>query len=80
MTMRRAAVDLSQMSIPAQSTIMAATAALLRRASASETAFIRLAKAGIQDELVDMAWAVIGEPRPGGPAVPVQEEKEGESA
>lgn len=65
MTMRRAANLMSGATEPEE----LATAALLRAASAGETAFIRLAKAGIQNEVVDLAWALIGEPRPGGPAV-----------
>lgn len=44
-------------------------ARLLSKASASDLAFIRLSKAGVQDELIDLAWALLGEQRPGGPAV-----------
>lgn len=69
MTMRRAAMNLTELGDEAAGPILAATAATLRKASASETAFIRLAKAGVQSEMIDLAWAVIGESRPGGPAV-----------
>ena len=58
MTMRRAALV----------TISAAQAALLFKASCNEAAFIRLTKAGIQAEVIDLAYAVLGEERPGGPA------------
>jgi hypothetical protein len=50
------------------SPIMGAVAQLMRRAGGQETAFIRLAKAGVQAEIIDLAWAVLGEERPGGPA------------
>lgn len=59
MMMRRAAL------IPG----LAAQSVLLAKASASEAAFIRLAKVGIQAEMIDLAYAVLGETRPGGPAV-----------
>lgn len=42
---------------------------LLARASAREADFIRLHKAGIQAEVIDLAYAVLGEEREGGPAV-----------
>jgi hypothetical protein len=42
---------------------------LLERVSSREADFIRLRKAGIQAEVIDLAWAVLGEERPGGSAV-----------
>lgn len=77
MTMRRAAMNLAELGDAAAGPILAATAATLRKASANETAFIRLAKAGVQNEMIDLAWAVIGEARPGGPAVDQSEEVSG---
>lgn len=54
------------------------SAALFRVATRNEVAFIRLAKAGVQNELIDLAWAVLGEKRPGGPAA--MEGERGETA
>jgi hypothetical protein len=74
LAVRRASINLTGLEVAADSRIMSATAALLRRAASSDLAFIRLHKAGIQDEVIDLAWAVNGEERPGGPAVkPVEE-------
>lgn len=73
MAMRRAAALMSGGTEPSE----VQTAALLRKASANETSFIRLAKAGIQDEMINLAWAVIGETRPGGPAGVQSEEVPG---
>ena len=74
MVLRRASVGLTRLAEDdASARILTATAALLRRASSSECAFIRLAKAGVQGELIDLAYAVTGEERPGGPAVLPQE-------
>lgn len=42
---------------------------LLRRSGAQEVVFIRLHKAGVQAEMIDLAYAVLGEQRPGGSAV-----------
>lgn len=42
--------------------------ALFKRASARELDFIELSKRPFFGEVIDLAWAVIGEARPGGPA------------
>lgn len=42
---------------------------LLRLIGDKEITFIRLAEAGIQAEVIDLAYALLGERRPGGPAV-----------
>lgn len=47
---------------------------LLAKASAGEVRFVRLRKGGVQDEIIDLAYAVLREDRPGGPAVPVTAE------
>lgn len=46
-----------------------ALAALLRKASVNELPFMRLRVPGIQAELIDLAYDVLGEERPGGRAV-----------
>jgi hypothetical protein len=43
--------------------------AVLRKAGDQEVNFIRLEKAGIQAEVIDLAYAVLGETRAEGPAV-----------
>lgn len=68
MVMRRAA-HYSARTTGAAHPVQHGLAALLARASASDLSFIRLAKAGVQDEMIDLAWAILGEERPGGPAV-----------
>lgn len=45
-----------------------ALASLLRKAGDQEIAFIRLTKAGVQEGVIDLAYAVLGEEREGGPA------------
>jgi hypothetical protein len=48
---------------------VAALSALLRKAGTREVDFIRLKKAGIQAEVIDLAYAILGETRAEGPAV-----------
>lgn len=67
MVMRRAAHH-SARTTDAARPVQHGLTALLSKASASELSFIRLVKAGVQDEMIDLAWAVLGEERPGGPA------------
>lgn len=64
MVVRRAAQRLSH----ATELTEIGTGILLSRASASEAAFIRLGGAKIQAEVIDLAYAVLGERRPEGPA------------
>lgn len=42
---------------------------LLRKASANELAFLRLTTPGVQAEVIDLAYALLGETRAGGRAV-----------
>jgi hypothetical protein len=72
MAMRLAAHRFTQSA--ALSRVDRAVGALLKRASADETRFIRLRHGGVLAETIDLAYAVLGEERPGGPAV--QEEQE----
>lgn len=70
MVVRRAAQRLSH----ATELSEIGTGVLLRRASATEADFIRLGKAKIQAEVIDLAYAVLGETRPEGPALTPEEE------
>lgn len=65
MAVRRAATLMSHATDPSE----LATAVLLRHASVDELTFIRLGNAGVQSAVVDLAWAVLGESRPGGAAI-----------
>lgn len=67
-TVRRAAHFMSQIAQDEPTDPVTCHYRVLAKASANEAAFIRLAKAGIQDEVVDVAYAVLAEDRPGGPA------------
>lgn len=75
MVVRRAAVHLERLEAVTRPDVQTveACAALLRRA-AKETGFIRLYKAGIQAEVIDLAYAVLDEKRPEGPAAAPAEE------
>lgn len=68
MVVRRAAAHAEMAALFDKPALSSATANLLKR-SAREVDFIRLAKAGIQAEVIDLAYAVLGETRPEGPAV-----------
>jgi hypothetical protein len=46
-----------------------ALAALLRKASVNELPFMRLTVPGVQNEMIDLAYDLLGEQRPGGRAV-----------
>lgn len=69
MAVRRAAQFLGTIAQDESSDAVTCWQRVLAKASASEVAFIRLTKAGIQEEVIDLAYAVLGEGRPGGPAV-----------
>lgn len=73
MAVRRAASWLSTIAQGEPTDPVTCHQQLLAKASVNEVAFIRLHKAGIQDEVIDLAYAILGEQRPGGPAV-VREE------
>jgi hypothetical protein len=69
MAVRRAAHFLGTIAQGESSDPVTCWQQVLAKASAREIDFIRLAKAGIQDEMIDLAYAILTEDRPGGPAV-----------
>lgn len=78
MTVRRAAQVLAAQQV--LTPVEVAVGKVLGAASEREIHFIRLRKQRAQGEIVDLAYAVLGEQRPDGPAsdwVPVKE-REGE--
>ena len=68
MTMRRAAQYAERTRGPGHP-IQGCLAALLAKASVNEMSFIALSKRAFYPEVIDLAYAVLGEERPGGPAV-----------
>lgn len=56
--------------------VAAAQAALLRKASAREMGFIELYKRTFYAEVIDLAYAIMGERRPGGLAAETEADRD----
>lgn len=69
MVVRRAAVHAEMAALSGQPALSSALAGVLKKVSANEFRFINLHKIGAQAEVIDLAYAVLGEERPDGPAV-----------
>lgn len=68
MAVRRAAHHLGTISQGEPSDPVTCHQRLLAKASAREVDFMRLYKAGIQSEVIDLAYAILAEKRAEGPA------------